>query len=450
MEEFRMENLELRIPDNRSSILNSKFSILNSPFRWRRPKTIAAIMLLLLVTGAGGANVWAEYHRRAAVRCVREDRLEEADQHIQLCLHVWPFRSEVQFLAARIARLNGDYERTEAHLNEYKRIRKEPTEEFQLEWRLLLAQRGELSSEVEFGLLNCVHEDHPETPLILEALARGYMRDMRLRSALACLNQWLEREPDTVRALDWRGWVNEKLNNHRAAIEDYRHCLQLDPDRTDVRIRLASRLLEDANPLEALPHLERMRQSHPERVEATVGLARCRHLEGRIGEARDLLDEVLATHPDDASALLCRGKLAMEEKRPADAESDFRRILNAEPYALEAIYLLAQSLEQQGNHDREVGDLITRHKELEVNMKRIGELLSGGAAERDRCDATAASELGIRLLRVGQEKLGVRWLRTALDRDPTHQASLEALANYLDRRGQLNEAAGELRIENEK
>src|SRR5438132_6955647 len=113
-----MENLELRIPDNRSSLPNSKFSILNSQFHWRRPKTIVAVMFLLLMTAGGGANVWAEYHRRAAVRCVREDRLQEADRHIQRCLRVWPFRSKVQFLAARIARLNGDYERTEAHLNE--------------------------------------------------------------------------------------------------------------------------------------------------------------------------------------------------------------------------------------------------------------------------------------------------------------------------------------------
>jgi predicted Zn-dependent protease len=153
-------------------------------------------------------------------------------------------------------------------------------------------------------------------------------------------------------------------------------------------------------------------------------------LEGRIDEARALLDEALATYPNDAPALLCRSKLAMEEYRPADAESDLRRILDADLYAVEAIYLLAQSLERQGNHDPEVAELIARHKELEGDMKRIGELLSTGAAERDRSDAAAASELGIRLLRVGQEKLGVRWLRTALDRDPTHQASLEALANY--------------------
>ena len=46
-----------------------------------------------------------------------------------------------------------------------------------------------------------------QAALISEALAEGYQRTYRILDALACLNRWLEHEPDNPQALFLRGNV---------------------------------------------------------------------------------------------------------------------------------------------------------------------------------------------------------------------------------------------------
>ena len=48
-------------------------------------------------------------------------------------------------------------------------------------------------------------------------------------------------------------------------------------------------------------------------------------------EAKVLIDEVLKENPKDSSALLLKGRLAMQEKDYADAVAAFRSVLKAQP-----------------------------------------------------------------------------------------------------------------------
>ena len=56
------------------------------------------------------------------------------------------------------------------------------TETIHLEWLLLRVQQGDLE-EIEASLKRSISPDHPDVLLVLEVLARGYVKRQRLLDA---------------------------------------------------------------------------------------------------------------------------------------------------------------------------------------------------------------------------------------------------------------------------
>ncbi|HEX5273378.1 MAG TPA: tetratricopeptide repeat protein [Gemmataceae bacterium] len=405
----------------------------------RRPRTSAAAGALLLAAAAvAGVFTWAAYQFHAAGRALGDGDAAAALAHVRLGLRVRPDSAEGHLLAARAERQGGDYPAAERDLQTCIRLQNGATAATQMEWLMLRAQRGEVD-EVAPGLWYCVEQGHPDSDAILEALARAYMHQFRLGAALECLDRWLARRPDCPRALDWRGWVHERLEQREAARQDYRRALELDPGRSEVRMRLAAMLLDDAKPAEAAPHLERLRHELPGRTGVLVSLAHCRAMEGDFAEARRLTDEVLARHPDDAEALLELGRLDLEEGRAADAEAALRHGLKVSPYRLPIRFSLWQSLQRQPGREGDAAEAKAAYDALKTDLDRLTKLLgSGGSKSRE--DPAAAAEVGALLLRTGEERLALEWLDVALKLDPRSPGAHETLAAYYEKKGEAEKA----------
>jgi tetratricopeptide (TPR) repeat protein len=392
----------------------------------RHPRTSLVTGLLLCVIGtAAGVHCWALHRFHAAEQALQTHHLEEAQQHLQFYLSIWPRSLDANLLAARTERLLGNYEQAESYLNRCKELQPIATGASQLEWLLLRAQRGELE-DVEEGLWYSVSKNDPDTSLILEALARGYMREMRFLLAATCLNRWLERQPDTARALDWRGWVMERLRQRDAAVRDYQRALELSPGRMQVRLRLAELYLNEAAPKEALPHLEYLYRKHPREVEVLLALARCRILRGDSQEAGRLVDQALAQQPENSTALLYKARLELQADRAAEAEAVLRRALKGNPHDPEAYWLLHGCLTRLGNRQAEAAQALNRHEELKRDLERLAKLLEA-RPESPQADLDRGAEVGAIFLRIGQETLGLHWLHRVLKSDPHHAAAHQAL-----------------------
>src|SRR5207244_911308 len=115
----------------------------------------------------------------------------------------------------------------------------------------------------------------PQSSLIMEALALAYMKEYRFKAALGCLTKWLEQEPDNVRALHWRGWARENLENQREAVQDYEQVLRLVPDHLKARIRLVEFLLAEKKTSEAAQHLKILEENHGDANRVPLLRARC-------------------------------------------------------------------------------------------------------------------------------------------------------------------------------
>ena len=385
-----------------------------------------------------GREGWASWQERAARRAVAAERFDEARAHIDSALRVRPNSAADHLLAARIARLGGDYAAAERHLARCAEVGG-MTPPLQLEWLLLRCQRGEVD-ELAAGLWADVNDHHPDSAAILEALADVYMRAARYSEALACLDRWLQLAPDSARALDWRGWVSNQLDHRGQALADYERALELQPDRPLIRQRLAEILVDSTRHAEALPHLERLRAQEPDNPDVPVLLARCRMVQSRPDEARALLDAVLKEHPHHFEALLRRGELAYSERQYAEAERWQRAALAEKPLNPEARYGLHLSLRAQGDRQADAQKELARWEEDRRGRDRLVHLLRTELPRRPN-DAGLAREVGELFLRQGEDQRGVFWLRRALELKPQDAATLRALLAYYERTNNPEQAA---------
>lgn len=415
-------------------------------FRWmrlpfcflrRHPRIVLLSALVLSAAVLGLVNLWAWHQFREAEQALHDDQLDRARFHISQCLRIWQRGPATHFLAARIERLSGHYSEAEQYLRECVRLQHGASEATQLEEILLRAQAGDLA-EVEGGLWKCIEADHPESEQILETLARTYVREGRNAAALACLDRWIQCEPQSARAWHWRGWVNEHSKNMVRAILDYQRALELEPGRWGARLRMTGLLLEWNNLNQARIHIQELHRTHPDDPGVQAALARYRELNGEAEEAIRLLDQVLEVHPEYFEALLLRGQLSCLQQHPAEGEAYLRRALSLHPAHAGVLYALFQCLEQQGK-ESESAAVYVRYKQVEADVRRLAQLVNPQKGQLPE-DAGVLSEVGALCLRLDEDKAGLSWLYRALRANPNHKPTHEILLRYYESKGDTRQA----------
>jgi tetratricopeptide (TPR) repeat protein len=406
----------------------------------RHPGRSLAIATLLTLIGAGvataGAYLSAAYHLRAARSAMERYHSNEADEHLRQCLSVWSRDPETLLLASRVARRLGKIEEAEERLAQYQEVVGKD-DKLQLESVLVKAERGDVDSVSKF-CQTLVEQNDPATPLILEALAKGYLRMYRPHDAEMRLKLWLELEPDNPQAHLLRGNVFDHRSHITDAIAAYRRALELDPDLHEARLRLAGVLVQNGMAAEAIPHLEYLRPRYPNNPWLLLQLARSRDKMGQGEEAAKIMDELLARHPNYGPALVERGRLTLRDGSSAEAEKILRRAITLEPGDAVAYNQLALALVKNGKPD-EAEKVQAKMRSIEDDMKLIQDITTVKMQLRPH-DPELHYKAGIIAIRAGAIDEGLRWLRSALKEDPNHAASHKALMEHYLRVGDFSRA----------
>jgi predicted Zn-dependent protease len=287
-----------------------------------------------------------------------------AGRHLAACLKARPEDPALRLLAARTARRQGDFMTASEHLELY-RLQAGVDDEYDFERQLLRLQQGDLA-EIDVLLASCTQRpDASQTPLRLEAAIEGSLsalwRDLQqeqrgkgeLRaadyaSAQKAVDLWFVVCPgsvDQVQGFVWRGKLLSLAREHVRAQEALRRAVELDPQHMVARELLGISLMRDA-PGEAASHLEMVHQRDPENVRVTYLLATVRRGLGQLDVAGTLFDEVLSAQPGNVDALVERGRVAVDEGRPHDAERWLRAAVERAPDYAPANRALGQCLEQ--------------------------------------------------------------------------------------------------------
>jgi tetratricopeptide (TPR) repeat protein len=388
------------------------------------------IVLLVLIVGIGLAGYLGQqalvrsWQRRAVLRALACRDFSEARSRLERCLRSSTDDAEWLLLAARAARGEGDFAEANRHLERCQRVGGN-ARAIGLERAMIVCQAGDPTG-VEKYLHSRLAEEPPETELILEALAQGYLKTRRLPEALECLERWLQRQPDHVQALLWRGQVLEWWNDLEEALRSYRKAVVLDPNHEKARRLLALALVRSDLAEEALTHLETLRQTSDD-PEILLGQARGRRCLGQVEEARRLLDLVLTAQPNNAEALTEQGKLGLQTGKPEQAEQALKQALTVAPFDREANYTYYLCLRQLGRED-EAGRRLEKVEQIRADLQRVSELRRKIAASPR--DPSLRCEVGVLFLRNGQTSEGIRWLQSALQLAPDHAESRRVLAQY--------------------
>lgn len=393
--------------------------------------SLLACAIMLVLVAVLSVFLWTRYQYRSALWCLRNDRLQDARHHLELSLEVWPHDLETQLLLARVCRMSGDYLEAERHLDECQRLGG-ISDRFQLEWVLMKAQSGEVM-RWEPGLRRCLEEKHPDSLWILQAMAHRHLSDLRFPAALSYLDEWLKLEPDNLRALSWRGWVREKMENVEGAYEDSIRILQIAPDRWEMRLRLVEYLLGGRKVPEAEEHLEILRRDYSDDARVMHAWGQFQYHKGDLDEARQTFDALLQKAPNDARALFERGQIEVQEGRLDSAEKFLRRSIEIDPGNVDAQYALFFALQNNPKRKEFAKQAQSDYKNVQQDTKRVRQLLKD--LDRMPGNTNLMVEAGEIFLLRGNAQLGAQFLNRALNLNSYNKKAHELLIDYYEKIG---------------
>jgi len=157
-------------------------------------------------------------------------------------------------------------------------------------------------------------------------------------------------------------------------------------------------------------------------------------------EARDALDRVLKLFPENTTALTLRGKLHLRQLEPAAAERVLRKAVELDVGDRDAVYNLSLCLRQQESPEKkeEAARWYKQFKLIESEQVRMSGITKQILASPR--DASLRYDAGELLLKIGNEKEGLRWLYSALQQDPHHQPTHRVLRDYYRSKGKMDRA----------
>jgi Tfp pilus assembly protein PilF len=412
-----------------------------APLRWARligPQRsgwrglAVASLVVAIVAWFAFWQAYALRHWSSGNQQLQADRSSQALEHFQAALRVWPGNGPTLLAAARAARRSGDFELADQYL---RLCQDQPalSDQAALERVLLRASQGDVDSVADYCRI-LLHNDVPETPLILEALALGNIRLLRFGDADALLNLWLERSPGQPQAIFLKGRLNLLAGNSQEAMQFLREVIELDPTRDDARLMLAGLCLELGQAQEAWREFEVVASRAPLSATARARSAEALVLLGRSEEAAAILDELLLEYPEMPVALLERGKIALRNDELGRAETLLTAACAREPGNRAAHYQLLQCLKLQGKSE-ETRALEQKLDQIDGDVARLREIVNV-ELPRQRFDPELQAELGELLMRAGAWDDALSWLKASLAVDPQQPRAHRALADYYQSLGQ--------------
>ena len=214
------------------------------------------------------------------------------------------------------------------------------------------------------------------------------------------------------------------------------------PDDPVINTAWGDLFLEKYNRADAVKSYQAALQAAGDYVPAQIGLARAT-IEGNPPAARSAIEAALKINPNYAAAHLLLAEMALDDRERAEARASIRKALEVNPNSLEARSLEAamallegrtaefQSLvggvlemnPAYGDVYRVAGDHAARNYRFNEAVE-----LTRRALDIDRTSTQAHADLGMHLLRTGDEAGARQALETAFKADPYDVVTFNLLA----------------------
>ncbi len=361
---------------------------------------------------------------RRAARAIAHGRYAEAES---LARAARPDDPVAASILARLAVARGRYDEAATRLDPL--ASRYPASEAALELGLLYDLRGRKTEARRLfgGILAdasrfTVAEDIARVARAARALGQVRAANSLYREALAA------RPADPAINTAWGDLFLEKHQFGEAAAS-FRAALEPADQWAPAHLGLA-RAVADENPAMAAAAARRAIEIDPNLADAQVVLAELALAERRRDRALSALERALAVNPQHLGARSWLAALAYVEGRQADFEAEAARVLAVNP-----VY---------GDLYRVTGALLAQYYRFDEAVA-----VGGRALELEPDNVRAAADLGMHLLRTGDEREARRMLERAFRADPydTVTFNLLQMLDRLDKFGSFRAGAATVRID---
>jgi cellulose synthase operon protein C len=232
------------------------------------------------------------------------------------------------------------------------------------------------------------------------------------------------------------------LGRFQEANDFLRRASAMAPDDPVINVAWGELFLEKYNGADAVRSFEAALQADGDSVAARIGLAKATR-EQDPAAAKDAAERALEVNPNYVPALLLIAELALDERQRDDASASIQTALAVNPNSLEARALdvaiafledRADDVEARAASARAInpvyGDIYRVAGDHAARNYRFDEAvaLTRRALELDPASTRASADLGMHLLRTGDEAGARRALEAAFEADPFDIVTFNLLA----------------------
>ena len=321
-----------------------------------------------------------------------------------------------------------------------------PEKKIRRESDLAMAQSGQLNA-VQAKLPQLLIDADDDSGEVCEAFVIGYLRTQRFGEALQLLKAWIADWPKDPRPLLLRSrvWMVElKL---KRAEEDLQQAHELAPRQSEIAYELAFVLQRQNRWRDAAKLYESCLNQSKWSAKAKLGLGLCYKALGNAALSEKFLKAAAQEAPQNAEALREYGRDLEENGRYAEAAEFFRRAVDLLPYDDELHYLLAQTLQLQGDHKGAAPHFayVTEARAAFRDLALIQDRL-----RKEPRNIDLLSQAGEILLRYSDPEEGVVRLMAVLDQQPTNRRARQLLADHYAKRAATHPAFASLEEEHRR
>ena len=391
----------------------------------RRP---TVILIAVVLFGISGFVFAPRLLINSAKKAIRKGEIERALLQLNRADFFGQYAGDIDFCRARCFRRLG---KTEEFSSAMKAALSHgcPVDLLDREQTYFLAQAGQLQ-KIEHRMANIFEDAGEDSDEACEAYANGLLINLRQKEALNVVEHWARDYPNDARPEIVRGKILKSLNHENLAEAAFKKAALLDPESTEIKMLLASHMLETGNLDEAASLFRSLSSNNLYHDEAWLNISRVERLKGNIAAAKYALGQIKEpTRFTDGQFELQAGLLAIDEKQYENAEALLRRVLIKSPRLIEAQQGIAVALRGQGRQ-AEASAQASTVAAIQDQLGLARRLYDTVIARPD--DATPRLEIGQIELQHGDINRGIAWLQSVLNLEPGNRVALESLAKYYE------------------
>ena len=341
----------------------------------RRGLAAVAVACALAVAGCGPKNDPAALVESAKASLAKAD-VATATIQLKNALQQAPDHAEARFLLARALLQSGDAAGAETELRKAIDLHYPAEKAYPVMARALLARgeyqktialsdrqledpkaRADVGSSVALAYLNvgnveaarkaadAAGRDDPNDARVLLTRAQVAAASNDVADSTRYVDAALASDPNDSDAIVFKAQVLLAQDQRDAAQKFLQDAVAAHPDAVAPRFALVTMLISARRVDDAAPHVAALHAKSPNDVRTTYAEALLAYAKNDPGRARDLVQRVLAGHPDHLPSLMLSGLAQYQVGSYAAAEDAFTRVMNKAPnepnarHGLAATYL---------------------------------------------------------------------------------------------------------------